>query len=187
MANVSDNEFEPFAAGGYLSFKLGARFADIATPPIPDHPVSAEEVASIRLAIAAHRAKTLERLKWFSIAFLGISIVCTLIQSYALAAIFASLALPGLAHGFFPEIVTAETGSAATYFLMIIFGSLFVGVDNGKGIYTRTNATDVIKLSEGDVEGSVVRSGERGLLFFDRGKKKLTFFVWSDVKRITAR
>jgi hypothetical protein len=73
-------------------------------------------------------------------------------------------------------------------FLYCILSSLLCsfafGVGIGLKLRTITEARHTLKLKTGQIAGTIVRSGERGLLFLNTKNSKLSLHRWDDVQEI---
>jgi hypothetical protein len=49
-----------------------------------------------------------------------------------------------------------------------------------------SKAGQTLLTTDGQMNGQVFRSGERGILFFDAATKKVNFLRWDEVKRLEA-
>jgi hypothetical protein len=79
----------------------------------------------------------------------------------------------------------------AIYFIALIGGGftavLFIGTSLAER-KLQSSATEIIQIKgEGRIEGTLIRSGDRGILFFDYSMKSIRFRQWNDVIQIAHR
>jgi hypothetical protein len=75
------------------------------------------------------------------------------------------------------------SGIVLAYSLALIFGAYAIGYADGTGIL-RVSRQQSLFTNTSQMDGRVFRSGERGLLFYDPATKKMSFLLWSEVKRL---
>jgi hypothetical protein len=73
--------------------------------------------------------------------------------------------------------------SVLAYSLGLIFGAYAIGNADGTGIL-RVSRQQSLFTASSQMNGRVFRSGERGVLFYDPATKKMSFLLWSEVKRL---
>jgi hypothetical protein len=75
------------------------------------------------------------------------------------------------------------SGIVLAYSLGLIFGAYAIGNADGTGIL-RVSRQQSLFTASSQMNGRVFRSGERGVLFYDPATKKMSFLLWSEVKRL---
>ena len=174
-------------ATGLLSFQLGSRAAMKATPPIPPPGTSAEEINKIRTQVQAYGRHSQRMVLIFSM----LSVVAGAASAYAglyfFAVVLFAIGLSGIFGVFLPsDIFLAPRSIMLWYAFGTISAAFALGFGNAKNVLTSPSAKDVIILAQEELRVNIIRSGERGILFYEPRMKKIAFVMWTDVKRITS-
>lgn len=172
---------------GYISYRMGYVTAAKATPPIPPAPISNEEVTKFRATLNAYQKRVLNRLMAFGALGLIMSLGALWLKLYIMAAICGCLGVVAVLHAGFSEVVSADKALLTGYFFAALLVAFVSGLEAAKWIDQTTKASSVVRMADGELAGLILRSGERGLLFYDTDQKRLAFLLWPDIKRILAK
>lgn len=169
---------------GIVSFELGARKAQKETPAIPGEGTSVEELKKIQAQVQAYFRKSQRELLFFSAIFTAFGAVAMWFKYYLVGALAIVLGSAGVFAFVLPDIFLRRRAILAWYTVGLVVVGFFLGFQNARGILAETSAKHVITVSDGELRGHLVRSGERGVLFYEPSSNKISFLVWGDVKRI---
>jgi hypothetical protein len=75
------------------------------------------------------------------------------------------------------------SGVIVAYSLGLVFGAYVLGYGNAYETL-RLPGEQLLLTTNNQMHGRAFRSGERGLLFYDTTTKKMSFLLWSEVKRL---
>ena len=78
--------------------------------------------------------------------------------------------------------LAALLGAVASVFLM----SLMLGADVATGLMDTPDMEHIIKTDNNEVRGVVLRSGDRGILFFNPSTKNPTLVKWDQIRSVTS-
>jgi hypothetical protein len=117
----------------------------------------------------------------FLIALFGFAV-----KAYLLGACAVIMGLAAATDSMFPEGYTRREFFVAWFATGLVVASFFLGFQNARGVLEQSVPTHAITLTgqATDLRGRLIRSGDRGLLFFDPATKTTSFLMWSSVKRI---
>jgi hypothetical protein len=73
--------------------------------------------------------------------------------------------------------------SAHGTFVLCAF-AFSLGYDVATGYQNQTNYPYTVTTAEGDQSAKVVRSGDKGILFYQAGNGQLVLLPWSEVKKV---
>jgi hypothetical protein len=99
---------------------------------------------------------------WGSAMFWGLMFLITL------SAMFLKVSLPGI---------------LLAYSLGLVFGAFALGNQSGHAAL-HVKEDQSLLTTNSQVQGRVFRSGDRGIAFYDRATKKVSFLLWGEVKRL---
>jgi hypothetical protein len=174
---------------GIFSWQLGERALEKARGPITAE-TPAEERERIQARLDA-RQKRMDR--WhlsFSVCVLALGILLFIISKellFAPAAIVAGLY--GLTGYVFPpkEYFRNPAYFAGTFYtIMFIVTAFSLGLFSAHRYVSDSPPTTSIAINGaiGELKGRLIRSGDRGVMFFDTNAKRVDFLMWGNIKGI---
>ena len=171
--SVDISLFTLFSWADHIVFSLEALFPAIVI-------VSALGWALSKFTLDAPLKKQPHRRLWFLFAlFAFIGVINTLNESAALVFWFL-MCLITLA-GIFVNVWLS--GIVLAYSLGLLFGAYAIGYTDGLRTL-RFSGEQSLFTTSSQMNGRVFRGGERGVLFYDPATKKMSFLLWSEVKRL---
>jgi hypothetical protein len=170
---------------GALSFRMGKEAVDKETPPIPPGTPDIETLRGIQEKVRAFHRKSQRGLMLFSILFIASGLVALIVKQYFFGATIMVLGLSGLAAYWLPPIVLRGYYFVLWYTAVFMVMSFFLGFQAARGTLEGTKPANTINTaSMGELHGILIRSGERGVLFYEPGAKAVRFLVWGDIKSL---
>jgi|GEM_PF-6551885 len=166
----------------YLSFKIGERSVDKATPPIPTGPTTVEELTKIRVAVQAYGKKSNRYLMFYGVVGIVLAVVFFLKGLLGTGAFIGFVSVIAIAGGAFPQIALQRTFMLLAYGIGVLVTSYFFGLEEAKTALRTTDTVHTIALANSDLNGRLLRTGERGVLFVDPVPRQVRFLLWVDVK-----
>jgi len=119
---------------------------------------------------------------------IAVGTVGVIMKEYLFAACTIIIGLAALSARFIPANFVPRNYFFVTWFATgLVVASFFLGLQNARWhLLAGMWATHIITMSgqTDDLRVRLIRSGDRGLLFFDPSTKMINFVKWSDVKRI---
>ena len=76
-------------------------------------------------------------------------------------------------------------GIILAFSLGMIAGAYLIGYSNAK-VALRSPEAQSLFTDKAELHGRIFRSGERGMLFFDKATNKMSYLLWSEVNRVEA-
>ena len=169
---------------GTLGYRMGVEAAEKETPPIPPGTPDIETLRAIQEKVRAFYRKSQRGLLRFSLLCIFLGLVALIVKFYFLAATSIVMGLGGLA-GYWdpPRTVLRSYFYVLWYTVLFMVMSFFLGLQIAIWTLDGTKpANTVTTASMGDLHGVLIRSGERGVLFYDPAAKAIRFLVWADIK-----
>jgi hypothetical protein len=118
---------------------------------------------------------------WFLVVLFGLLTVTSLLITAWGSAMFWGLMFLITLIAMFVKV--SLSGIVLAYSLGLVFGAFALGNESGHAaLHVRSEQSLVTTNNE--VQGRVFRSGERGVAFYDRTTKKVSFLLWGEVKRL---
>lgn len=126
----------------------------------------------------------------------GFVTICVLLigTAFALVGHFMDSAMAMMAGGvLLGMLLLVQIGAP---FEVAAIGSIFAGtflltlglaVDTGRHTFKTTTSTHTLETTSGAIQGLLIRSGERGILFFDRQNGDVVFIRWDGISRIKTK
>jgi hypothetical protein len=168
---------------GTLSFRMGMEAVEKETPPIPTGTPDIETLRAIQEKVRAFHRKSQRGLLLFSSIFIVSGLVALVFKLYFLGATIMVLGLSGLVGYWLPAIVLRGYYFVLWYIAVFTVMSFFLGFQIARGTLEGTKAVNTVStVSLGDLHGLLIRSGERGVLFYEPSTKMVRFLVWADIK-----
>ena len=173
---------------GIISYRMGERNAENATPPIPKEPIDSDTLAKLRAQIHAYHSRSQRMLLLVSAVFIVFGIVSVIVRYYFFAATTIALGVSGLAEYVVPKKALREVHFIAWFCVVFLIMSFFLGFQNARGTLNVKTPSHVVTGAKpsGELRGVLIRGGERGILFFDTSTRLVNFLLWPDIKRIQA-
>lgn len=113
-----------------------------------------------------------------------------IVLKYYFSAIIIVFGFGGIAALLYPvtEFRTTVPFYASFFTVLFIVSSFCLGLQSAQSILCDRPATHTVSVagSMDGLHGRLIRSGERGLLFFDLASKTVSFLIWAEIKRIQA-
>ena len=75
------------------------------------------------------------------------------------------------------------SGIILAYSLGLIFGAYAIGFTDAQGAL-HSPAQQLLVTTSDQIQGRVFRTGDRGMLFYNKATKMMNFLLWSEVKRL---
>jgi hypothetical protein len=134
--------------------------------------------------------KATRRMRKLLLAISGFSIGAGLLglvffQEVLVGITFVVAGSGGLFGYLIPEILRERRKEFyVAWYVLIFIGMAFgLGIERGKSVWTKDTITHTISKtgSIGELQGRLIRSGERGVLFFDASLKTVRFIIWNDI------
>jgi hypothetical protein len=171
------------APSGMLAYRAGARAVDKNTPPIPTGKVELSELLSIQEKVRAYLRISQRWLLFYSLLFIAFGSVMVALHQYFVGVIAIMSGVGGL-------IGYAKKGGnvPSAYFVLwyLVFYtciSFALGVQVGWYTLHSTKPLEIIVTKNGgQLEATLIRSGDRGMLVFDPTTRSVQFLLWDDVK-----
>jgi hypothetical protein len=145
---------------------------------------ASEESVEARLDTEMRRIR--RNVFWTAVGLGLLGIVMALGGAYFYASIFGLCILMGLGDHFLPEQYHPSKRLPWSMSFCVFVMSFTLGLQNARDVWAQRSPTESILLAgqSNGTSGRLIRSGDRGLLFFDPAKKAISFILWNDVKGI---
>jgi hypothetical protein len=118
-----------------------------------------------------------------------ISIVNTMINPKYFAVVITISLLGLLVPRWFAKNIPSEIAILIGYlFLGALFSAFALGFDNAKTYRGKKEFRHTLTTSQGaDIKAKVVRSGDRGVLFYEESNNELVVLPWSRIAKTTLK
>ena len=168
---------------GILAYRAGVRAADKNTPSIPTGKVELSELLAIREKVRAYFRTSQRWLLFYSLLFIAFGSIMIALHQYFIGVIATMSGVGSL-------IAYAIKGGnvSSAYFVLwyLVFYtciSFALGLQVGWYTLHSTKSLEVIDTkNEGQLQATLIRSGDRGMLVFDPTTRSVQFLLWDDVK-----
>jgi hypothetical protein len=118
---------------------------------------------------------------WFLVVLFGLFAIGSILnEGYGVALFWVLMCLITLSAIYLKVWLS---GIVLAYSLGLFFGAYAIGYGSGLSAL-RLPAEQSLFTTSNQMHGRVFRSGERGMLFYDKVTKKMSFLLWSEVKRL---
>jgi hypothetical protein len=174
FASVDSSLFTLFSWSDHIVFALEALFPAILIVSIVGWSLS-------KFSFAAPLNQQPRTRLWFLLVLFGLSMIVSILgQGYAVAVFWILMAVITLSAIFFRIWLS---GILLAYSLGLLFGAYAIGYGNALMALGLPERQSLFTTSS-QMHGRIFRSGERGLLFYDKATKTMSFLLWSEVKRV---
>jgi hypothetical protein len=168
---------------GILAYQAGKRAVDKNTPPIPTGKVELAELLAIQEKVRAYFRMSQRWLLFYSLLFLAFGSVMVALHQYFVGAI-AIMSGVGSLIGY-----SVKGGNVPSVYFVLWYLVFYTCISFALGLqvawYTlhSTRSLEIIDTkSEGQLQATLIRSGDRGTMVFDPATRSVRFLLWDDVK-----
>jgi hypothetical protein len=168
---------------GILAYRAGARAVDKNTPPLPTGKVELAELLSIQQKVRAYFRMSQRWLLFYSVLFLAFGSAVVALHQYFVGTIAIMSGIGGLI-GY-----AIKGGNVPTVYFVLWYLVFYTCVSFALGFQVGwyalhgTKSQEVIDTkNDGQLQATLIRSGDRGMLVFDPSTTGVRFLLWDNVK-----